>query len=242
MAMREDMTAIYTEAIRAVNPANAVKNHVSLENGRLIVKQGGESYREYALSDYSRVIVVGSGKATASMALAVEELLGDRISEGCVSVKYGYTEALRRIVIREASHPLPDENGQQAAADIRAMLEKAGERDLVISLISGGGSALLPLPPDGLSLEEKGEATGLLLKSGASIHEINAVRKHLSLVKGGNLARVAYPATVLNLMISDVVGDDMDVIASGPFVADRSTFADAAEALRKYGIHKKVPP
>ncbi len=241
MEMREDIKTLYSAAIRAVDPANAVRNHLKVKNDKIGIYKEGVLLKEYSLDDYRNIIVVGSGKATSPMALAVEEMLGSRISKGCISVKYGYTEPLSLIQIREASHPIPDENGLKAASEIRALLEEAGENDLVISLISGGGSALMPLPPDRVSLAEKGQATDLLLRSGASIHEINAIRKHLSLVKGGNLARVAYPATVINLMISDVVGDSMDVIASGPFVADRSTFSDAHNILGKYGLLNKVP-
>ncbi|MCP4718968.1 MAG: DUF4147 domain-containing protein, partial [Desulfobacteraceae bacterium] len=141
----------------------------------------------------------------------------------------------------EAAHPLPDENSISGAKQIKLMLENASKDDLVISLISGGGSALLTLPPEGITLGEKQAATDLLIKSGAAIHEINAVRKHLSLVKGGNLARLAYPSTVLNLMVSDVVGDKIEVIASGPFVPDTSTFAFALEILKKYKLTKKIP-
>ncbi|MDI9424014.1 MAG: glycerate kinase, partial [Spirochaetota bacterium] len=187
------------------------------------------------------IFVLGAGKATALMARAVEELLGDRISAGLISVKYGYTTSLARIETIEAAHPVPDEKGRRAAERILDMATGAGAGDLIISLISGGGSALLPLPAPPVTLEEKRQTTNLLLKSGASIHEMNAVRKHLSLIKGGNLARAAHPATVINLMISDVVGDDPDVIASGPLVPDASTFAEALSILERYGIADSVP-
>jgi len=240
MSPREDLTAIYTSAIEAVDPFRAVANSLIRKGEELLLKQGEKILASCDLGDFERVLVVGAGKATAPMARAVEEILGDRIDRGVVSVKYGYTTELEIIKIHEGAHPVPDAAGNHAAAEIVEILESAGEKDLVISLISGGGSALLPLPPASISLEEKQETTDLLLKSGAAIHEINAVRKHLSRVKGGNLARAAWPARVLNLMISDVVGDAMDVIASGPFVPDSSSFREAAGILERYHISEKV--
>jgi len=240
-AARNDLKAIYMSAIESVNPLNAVKSHLQHENGELIVKMKKQETARFTLNQFENIFVVGSGKATASMAGAVEDILGDLITEGCICVKYGYTEKLNTIETVEASHPIPDGNGILGSKKILDILERATEKDLVISLISGGGSALLPLPPEPVTLEEKRAVTDLLLKSGASIHEINCVRKHLSRIKGGNLARAAYPATVINLMISDVVGDNMDVIASGPFVPDNSTFSDAFAILQKFGLINTVP-
>lgn len=240
-SVRDDIREIYTDAIEAVNPRGAVLEHLRLHEGRLMVRHRGKTVRELDLSRFGRIFVLGAGKATALMARAVEDLLGDRITAGCISVKYGYTAPLDRIETIEAAHPVPDEEGRRAAERILNIASEAGAGDLIISLISGGGSALLPLPAPPVTLEEKRMATSLLLKSGASIHEMNAVRKHLSLIKGGNLARAAHPATVVNLMISDVVGDDPDVIASGPLVPDASTFADALSILERYGIADSVP-
>lgn len=241
MSPRDDLKKIYSAAIDAVDPYRAVKNSLKRDGDRLFLVRGKETLAEYDLKSYERVIVVGAGKATAPMALAAEEILGKNLSSGCIVVKYGYTADLNSIKIREGAHPVPDEAGNRAAEEIFSIARDAGEKDLLLSLISGGGSALLPLPPEGITLEEKQATTDLLLKSGASIHEINSVRKHLSRIKGGNLARAASPATVINLMISDVVGDVMSVIASGPFVADTSIFAGAVEILQKYGLAKKVP-
>jgi glycerate 2-kinase len=239
--VRDDLKAIYTAAIAAVNPLTAVETHVIRKDETLQLFSRGRIYKEYKLGDYKRIIVVGAGKATAPMARAMESLLGDRIETGLICVKYGYTDTLKKIGIIEAGHPVPDSNGVDGAKKIMELLQDAGSDDLVISLISGGGSALLPLPPKPISLEDKRETTSLLLKSGAGIHEVNTVRKHVSLVKGGNMAKAAGRATVINLMISDVVGDNMDVIASGPFVPDRSTFRDARDILEKYNIANRVP-
>lgn len=236
-----DLEAIYTAAIRAADPAVAITRCLQRRGNTLTVEGARGVVREYHLENYRHVLVVGAGKATAPMAKAIESILGERLGIGCVCVKEGYGEDLSKIEIVEASHPVPDERGRAAALKIRELLAGADERDLVISLISGGGSALLPLPPDPITLEEKRRTTELLLRSGASIREVNAVRKHLSLVKGGNLAKAAMPATVINLMISDVVGDDIDVIASGPFAPDASTFNEAWDVLMRYGIDTAAP-
>ena len=238
---RKHIESIYSAAIRAVDPASAVESHVMVQGGELVLMSSGTEQQRIDLESFDKIFVVGAGKATSPMAAAVEKLLGSRISSGAICVKYGYGQNLSRISLCEAAHPIPDEKGESGARMIIDILKQAGKNDLVLSLISGGGSALLPLPPDGISLEEKRRTTDLLLKSGASIHEMNAVRKHLSMIKGGNMAVAAYPATVINLMISDVVGDDMDVIASGPFVPDNSRFSDAAAILEKYSLTEKVP-
>jgi hydroxypyruvate reductase len=188
-----------------------------------------------------RVLVVGAGKAVAPMAKAIEDLLGDRISAGLVVVKDGHGLPLERIRIQEAGHPVPDERGVAGTLEILNLLENAGEHDVVICLISGGGSALLTAPSDGVRLADKQAATRNLLACGATIHEINTIRKHLSRAKGGQLARAAHPAAVLSLILSDVVGDDLDVIASGPTVPDPSRFQDALEILERYAIWDRTP-
>ena len=234
--LRCDARAIFQAGLKAVEPRAAVHRFVERQGERLQVEE-----TEYDLSEVERVFVLGAGKAGAAMARAVEALLADRITEGWVNVKYGHTEPLQKVRLHEAGHPVPDEAGEKGATEILRLAESAGERDLVICLISGGGSALLPLPAEGLTLADKQAVTEALLASGATIHEINAVRKHLSRIKGGQLARAAFPARVLTLILSDVVGDDLDVIASGPTVPDASTFADAKEILARYGLWRKVP-
>lgn len=235
--LRRHAAEILGAALAAANPEDAVKTAVHREGNHLVA---GSDIR-IDLAHVSRILVVGAGKATAAMAKAVEEILGDRVDDGLICVKYGHTAPLTRVRVKEAGHPLPDRNGADAAREMMELLAGAGQNDLVISCISGGGSALLPAAAHPVTLEEKMELTRLLLAAGADIHEINSVRKHLSTTKGGNLLRVANPARVLNLMLSDVVGDDPDTIASGPFAADRSTFRDALEVLRRYGLAKKAP-
>ncbi|MGC2204284.1 MAG: glycerate kinase [Stellaceae bacterium] len=182
-----------------------------------------------------RTIVVGAGKASAAMAAALEAHWPGRLS-GIIVTRYGHAVPCERIEIVEAGHPVPDEKGRQAAARILAMVRGLSEDDLVIALISGGGSALLSLPADGLTLADKQAVNRALLRSGAHIGEINTVRKHLSAIKGGRLAAAAYPAPIVTLVISDVPADDPSVIASGPTVPDPTTFSEAQAVLAKYGI------
>ncbi len=181
-----------------------------------------------------RVVVVGAGKAAASMAKAVEDAWGE--VSGLVVTRYGHNVPCRFIEVVEASHPVPDAAGMDAAKRILDSVKGLGPDDLVLALISGGGSALLALPAEGITLADKQQVNKSLLVSGATISEMNCVRKHLSAIKGGRLAAAAAPARVVTLTISDVPGDDPSVIASGPTVADPTTFADALEIVRKYKI------
>ncbi len=190
---RDDIRKIYTAAIDAVNPRRAVLDHLRIRGDSLIVYSGGDVVRELDFARFRHVYVLGAGKATALMAKAVEELLGSRITAGCISVKYGYTAPLTRVETIEAAHPVPDEKGTMAAERILEMAAGAGKEDLIISLISGGGSALLPLPAPPVTLEEKRATTNLLLKSGASITRRTPWRSTCPHIKGGNLARAAHP-------------------------------------------------
>jgi glycerate-2-kinase len=235
--MREHALQIFQAGLQAVDPVEAILRHVTLNDNVLRI-----SDRQFNLKDYDRILVVGAGKAVAPMAKAVEDLLGNRISDGVIVVKDEHGLPLKKIKVREASHPVPDERGVKGTEEILSLVETAGRRDLIICLISGGGSALLIAPVHDISLEDKRNATKLLLACGATIHEFNAVRKHLSRAKGGRLAQMAYPATVTSLILSDVVGDDLDVIASGPTVPDSSTFDDAEQILKGYGIWDQLPP
>ncbi len=234
--LRKDAVSIFDAGVKAADPENAVKRHLGLEDGVLHVNG-----RRYELQGFDNIYVIGAGKAAAPMARAVEDILGDRITAGIINVKHGYTAALKKIKINEASHPVPDEAGLKGAREIAGLLGKTGERDLVIFLISGGGSALLPLPAEGLTLGDKRELTERMLESGAAIHEMNVLRKHVSQVKGGRLAKLACPSALISLILSDVIGDDLDAIASGPTVPDRSTFGDCVEIIGKYGLRGKLP-
>ena len=238
--IRSDAEAIFRAAVAAVDPYAAVRRFVRMADDALSVGPRERPVTVLDMGDYDRVLVVGGGKATAHMARAVEALLGPRISQGVITVKTGFGEDLGMTEVIEAAHPVPDQKGVDGTARILDLLRGAGERDLVISLISGGGSALLVQPAEGITLEDMQSLTKDLLECGASIDEINTLRKHISAVKGGQMARAARPATIVNLMLSDVVGDPMDVIASGPFVPDTSTFADARDILKKYDL-RDVP-
>lgn len=234
--MRVEAEEIFRSSLEAVDPYQAVKRFVHVEKDRLVIGIDDGHRVELDLTGYDRISLVGGGKATAPMARAVEEVVGNRLDSGMIVVKYGFTEKLVLTQIIEAGHPLPDSNGVEGTRKILELLQGAGEKDLIFSLMSGGGSALLPQPAGNITLSEKQELTRGLLACGASIDEINAVRKHISLSKGGQMARAAFPATTINLMLSDVVGDKMEVIASGPFIPDSSTFQDVRHILKKYEL------
>lgn len=240
-AMARDARKIFQAAVRCASPKEAVTRHLRLRQS----SSGGDRLllgnHSLDLNGVRRIWVVGAGKAAAPMAQAVESLLGKRVAGGAVLTKYGHGARLRRVSLHEAAHPVPDEAGVAGAAAIAAIVDQAQEGDLVLALISGGASALMVSPAEPLCLADKQETTRLLLASGASIHEMNAVRKHLSALKGGQLARRAAPARVWALLLSDVIGDDLDVIGSGPCAPDASTFGDAVAVLTRYGILDQVP-
>jgi hydroxypyruvate reductase len=229
---------VLSAALAAVEPAQAVRRHVVVEHDALLV-----AGHDYPLTDYRRVVVIGAGKASAPMAAAVEELVGERLPvTGSVTVRYGQSVPTRRVRIRQAGHPMPDLEGVSATREIVAALESATSEDLVVCVISGGGSALLTLPAEGISLADVQHTTDALLRCGATINEINVVRKHLDRVKGGGLARLAVPARLVTLVLSDVVGNPLDTIASGPTVPDTSTFADAMHVFDRYALWPALPP
>lgn len=236
---REAVLNLVEEAIAAVDPRSLIRNRVRVKGQTL--ETGGLSFD---LSKFQRIVVAGAGKASGAMAEALEEQLGNRIEVGLVNVPKGTARNFHtaRIRLQEAGHPIPDEGGLEGARGITKLLEGLDERTLVIFLLSGGGSALLPLPQRGLSLVEKRATTDLLLRCGATIEEINAVRKHISAVKGGRLAAGVYPATLLTLIISDIVGDPVASIASGPTVPDPTTYNGAVEILQRYGVWSEISP
>jgi glycerate 2-kinase len=228
---RHDALRIFRAALQAADPERAVLKHVSFDGRVLRVGR-----KRYHLSAFDRIHVIGAGKASAAMARALERLLGRRISGGWINVPDGAAMRLRRIELHASGHPIPDERGVEGARRILEIAHSVGERDLLICVVSGGASALMPAPAPPLTLPEKQAITRHLLASGATIQEMNAVRKHLSLIKGGRLASAAFPASVVTLLLSDVVGDDPGVIGSGPTAADPSTSADAVQILNKYRI------
>lgn len=233
---RRQVVEILQAALEAVDPAVAVLRHLRREGDILWV---GDA--RYDLAEYRHIYVVGAGKAGAPMAQAVEQVLGDRITAGRINVKYGYTLPTRTIELTEAGHPIPDQAGVTGAQRIAELVSQAQEGDLVLCLLSGGGSALMSLPVEGVSLDDMQALTDALLRRGAVINEMNALRKHLEQIKGGNLARLAYPAQVVSLILSDVVGNPLDVIASGPTVPDHSTFAEACQILERYNLVEDAP-
>lgn len=234
--LRKDASDIYQHAVSAVDPYTAVKKTIVQSGHSLIIK--GE---EYGIAEFKRIIVIGAGKAAAPMARALEDILGDRIASGLVITKYGHAEQLGRIQVREAGHPLPDQAGVAATKELLSLVSGLDRETLVIILLSGGGSALLCSPAEGLTFQDKIEATRLLLNAGANINELNAVRKHISRVKGGRLAAIAYPASIITLILSDVIGDRLDVIASGPTAPDETTFQDAISVIERYSLRDQLP-
>ena len=234
--LRRDARTIFDAGLRAVDPAELVKRE--LRRPRDMLEVAG---RHYDLAKYRRLYVVGAGKASARMASAVEDIADGSLHGGIVIVKYGHSVPLNKIKVIAAGHPVPDEAGANATREIIAALSQAKKDDLILCLLSGGGSALLSYPADNLSLEDKQATTRLLLGCGAKIQEINAIRKHLSRVKGGRLAQLASPATIVSLILSDVVGDHIESIASGPTAPDGTTFSDCWRIIERYGLIGQIP-
>jgi glycerate-2-kinase len=233
--IRPLLKKLIVQGLGAVDARKAVGRAISRNGEELVIGR-----RRYDLRRYERVVVLGAGKATASMAQALEQRLGPRLQSGFVVVKHGHVVPTRRIVVAEAGHPVPDRFGQLAAGRLCAMVADLSRRDLLIVLLSGGASSLLPDPVAGITLADKQKTTQKLLRCGASIREMNTVRKHLSRIKGGRLAQLTQ-ATVVTLILSDVLGDDLSTIASGPTVPDPTTYQDAVAILKRYRIWRALP-
>jgi hydroxypyruvate reductase len=227
--LRQAAREIWESALQAANPASCIDNALKVSGSVLSV--GGKELRIEG-----KLIVIGAGKAASRMAQVVEEKLGNRITGGLVVTKYAHGLPLERIRQVEAGHPLPDANGVAAVREMLELLRGLKPQDIVLCLMSGGGSALWPAPAEGITLEQKQEVTSLLLRGGATILELNAVRKHLSSVKGGQLAVWAAPARIVSLIMSDVIGDPLDFIASGPTAPDTTSFPEALSIVQKYGV------
>lgn len=233
--VRKRMLSILSAALDAVRPDLAVAAQVRRHANQLAV--AGQSYD---LNAYDRIWVLGAGKAGAPMTQAVEQILGDRLYGGLVVVKTGHSAPAQHVEIVEAGHPVPTQAALDAGTRVLELARQAGERDLVLVLLSGGGSALLEATA-GISLADLQSMTAALLACGAAIAEINCLRKHVSLIKGGQLARAVYPAQLITLVLSDVVGSPLDVIASGPTVADSTTWSDAWAIVEKYDLVRQLP-
>ncbi|MFO7754304.1 MAG: glycerate kinase [Desulfobacteraceae bacterium] len=234
--MRLDCDRIFRAGLAAVEPEKSVFRHCQ-RHGDILEIDG----TAFDLSRFNRVLLLGAGKAGAPMAGALEKILGGRLSRGLVLVKYGHVQLLEKTELVQAGHPVPDGNGLEGTKRLMELAEKADQGTLVICVLSGGGSALMPWPAPGIDLADKQETTRLLLECGASIHEINTVRKHLSRVKGGRLASAVYPGTLACLVLSDVIGNDLDIIASGPGVPDPGTFEQCMEIVHGYGLESRLP-
>ncbi|HLZ33475.1 MAG TPA: glycerate kinase [Nitrospira sp.] len=233
--IRPLLRTMIRRALDSVHAGSALRRVVVKDGDMLTVGR-----RRYDLRRYERVVVVGAGKATAPMARAVEQVLGRRLHSGLVIVKYGHTVPTKRIRVEEAGHPIPDRAGQAAAERLRALVSSLNVRDLLIVLLSGGASSLMPAPVPGITLADKQLVTRQLLRCGATIGEMNTVRKHLSNLKGGRLAE-STKATVITLILSDVLGDDLSSIASGPTAPDPTTYGEAVDCLKRYGIWVSTP-
>ena len=232
---RSILTRLFKAALEAVDPYRAVLRDTKIRKDTLLV--GPHRYR---LPRYRRIVAIGAGKASARMAQALERVLGSKLDDGLVVVKYGHRLPTKAVRIIEAAHPVPDRAGLEAGRQVLDFAGTLTDKDLLIVLLSGGASSLLPVPAQGLTLEDKQATTQLLLRSGATIQEVNTVRKHLSSLKGGRLA-AATKAHVLTLVLSDVIGDDLGTIGSGPTAPDDTTFADAWAIVRKYRLNATIP-
>lgn len=234
---RNHCLEIYKEAIEAVNPTRCVLDYIRLEANNLTVDD-----RQYDLKKYHSIFVIAFGKAAPAMARAVEEVLGDKITDGIVvsNSRPPFSSSNMRFYL--SSHPVPDEKSLGAAREVLKILEGTGENDLVIFLISGGGSAILAMPAPGISMEDKKKTTEMLLTSGVDTYGLNAVRKHISQIKGGGLLKKALPSQIVTLVLSDVVGDKLDVIASGPTVPDSTTFEETWRVIEALRVEHRIPP
>ncbi len=235
--LRKDARELFDQAIKEADPRKCVLEHLDLKGERLRV--GGESFN---LSDFKSVYVVAFGKAASAMAAALEELLGERITEGIVVSNARSERAFRKMDFHLSSHPVPDEKSVEAAKKVVSLLEKSGEKDLVIFLISGGGSSILAMPSEGLTIEDKRAATQRLMLCGVDTYGLNTVRKKMSQIKGGGLLKKALPSQVITLILSDVVGDQLEFIASGPTVPDTTTYQDAWRVIEALELEHKIPP
>jgi len=235
--LRESAQKILDSALKAVDPYHLIFEQLKQENNKLFF----QSDYELDLNRFKNIYLLGIGKGVAHMAQAMTEMLQDKLVSGEIIVKYEHGQQIDKINVHEAAHPIPDKNTLKATYKVLKKFKNLNEDDLVFVLLTGGGSALFELLPENVSLNDLQTLNGTLLGCGATIHEINCIRKHISLIKGGQLARVIHPAKIVTLALSDVVGDDLSVIASGPTTPDESTYADAFSIIEKYNIENEIP-
>jgi len=236
MSFQKIAQKMIKRALEAIDPFRLIEKQVTIKDHICLLPD-----HKVNLNKYNRIFVIGFGKAAAPMAAAMEAKLGDRISGGAVVTKYGHGRPLQRIRLFEAGHPVPDANSLKATGEILNMCRDLSADDLAFVLVSGGGSALFELLPQEVTLNDLQRFNQQLLQSGAAIEEINTLRKHISLVKGGQLARLLAPATVIGLILSDVIGDPLESIASGPTAPDSTAFADAQKIIEKYDLQERLP-
>ncbi|MCK4224839.1 MAG: glycerate kinase [candidate division Zixibacteria bacterium] len=236
-SLRRDALSILRFCIKACDPFHAIRKRIKLKQGKLWV-----DHLSYDLKSFQRILIIGAGKASARMTFVLEEILGEKISSGIVITKRGYLVPLNKVELVEGGHPLPDKSGWQGTRRIARLLSRTTADDLIIFLLSGGGSSLLVSPVPGIGLRDKIGLTDQLLRCGADIKEINTIRKHISQVKGGKIAQLAQPAKVLTLILSDVIGDKIEFIASGPTAPDSTTFSGCLKIIQKYELADKIPP
>ena len=229
--MRNDANTILSEAISAVDPSACIYRAVNKDGKDIVINN-----RPYELSRYDNIYAIAFGKAAISMSKAMEDILGDSLTGGMAVTKHGFGGSLVKMKVYESGHPMPDDHSVAAGKMIHDFLERTGEKDLIFFLISGGGSALVTLPRKGVTITDIVKLTDHLMRAGATIDELNTIRKHLCSIKGGGLAKMAYPSQSVSLILSDVVGDPLDVIASGPTVPDTSTFSEFNEIAERYDL------
>lgn len=235
--LKKTADQIIKAALNAVDPYQLIREQVIRKGDTLVVSEK----EQIELSQFDRIFLCGAGKGAAPITRAMEELLSDRLDGGDIIVKYDHLAELQKINLHEAAHPVPDENGLRSTEILLTNLDNLTERDCVFVLLTGGGSALLESLPDEIKLDDLQKLSSVLLQCSATIHEINCIRKHISLIKGGQLAQKIYPARCVTLALSDVIGDDLSVIASGPTSPDPTTFDDALAILEKYDVTDKIP-
>src|SRR4030043_1355353 len=238
----KEICQILASALNSADAGVGIRNKVSLDVSNLMI---GDTIHD--LTKYKRVYIIAAGKAAVPMSAAMSDILGNHLTNGVVITKDGYVDTDKSVfenclTIIEASHPIPDRRNLEASTQVISLSKNLDRDDLVICLLSGGGSSLLMKPSPGLSLNDIQDTTSLLLMCGASIYEINTIRKHLDIFKGGGLGKLLFPATVISLLLSDVVRDSLDMIASGPTVSDSTTYQDAWDVLDKHYILSQVPP